>query len=170
MALAALRGTLKTTAPNETLPILQSLAVATRDVLQAIHRWREDLWIQLPFLYKGTNYADAMVTDVTDVLLSSSNATAFFFSDVKLNSHGRFITSTLLSRGLDLNTLAFLLPRCANLTETRAATALLNEASLVATTQRVYKRLLRKGVFTPRLRWPRLGKRMLHLDSRRHDA
>jgi hypothetical protein len=156
LALFALHQALQKTTSDATLPILRSLAVATENVLVAVSKWRQGLWNHLPFLYEGVNYVHAMADDVADLLSSSVKKTRNFLSSIPMQDYGSHpagsTMAALLSERLDSNTVAFLLPRHVFLPAYHVASAMLNEASLVAATRRDHCRLLEKGSFTPRLK------------------
>ena len=156
LALFALHQAVQKTTSDATLPILRSLAVATENVLVAVSKWRQGLWNHLPFLYEGVNYVHAMADDVADLLSSSLKKTRNFLSSIPMQDYGSHLAGStmaaLLSEGLDSNTVAFLLPRHVFLPAYHVASAMLNEASLVAATRRDHCRLLEKGSFTPRLK------------------
>lgn len=152
LALLALHQPVHKTTSDTALPILRSLAVATENVLDAVSKWRQGLWNHLPFLYEGVNYVDAMADDFADLLSSSVKKTRNFLSSIPMQDCSGSIAAALLSAGLDSNTVAFLLPRHVFLPAYHVASAMLNEASLVAATRRDHFRLLKKGSFTPRLR------------------
>ena len=152
LAILALHQPVHKTTSDTALPILRSLAVATENVLDAVSKWRQGLWNHLPFLYEGVNYVDAMADDFADLLSSSVKKTRNFLSSIPMQDCSGSIAAALLSAGLDSNTVAFLLPRHVFLPAYHVASAMLNEASLVAATRRDHFRLLKKGSFTPRLR------------------
>lgn len=144
-----------------TSPRLRALATATQDVLCAVQKWRKDLWNCLPFHYKGSNCIHRTVDDIANIFTSALSKTHGVCTPLLKeggytlqDDGGLLCIIAFFVDDLDFHTLALLLPCFTNPPHNHIATALLNEAAEVAAMRQRHGRLLTKGTFTPRLRWP----------------